>query len=246
MKVDTLTMDTFICEYCQKECKSKNSLIGHKVRCKQNPNAKIWCTRKGKGTGHPAWNKGLTAETDERIKQSKETYFERFANGNYKNYSHPHTNETKELLSRKRSEYLSNAVNAGGFKDVGWYKIKNIKNKEYTVRGLWEYNVALKLNQQNILWERNRYINYISNNIKKTYNPDFYLPITDEYIEVKGFFSEKDKIKMNLVVEQNNNIKIRFMKFEDYKKYINDSIDIFNVPFYKNEKILEKWFTFNK
>ena len=146
----------------------------------------------------------------------------------------------KELLSRKRSEYLSNSVNAGGFKDVGWYKIKNIKNKEYTVRGLWEYNVALKLNQQNILWERNRFINYISNNIKKTYNPDFYLPITDEYIEVKGYFSEKDKIKMNLVVEQNNNIKIRFMKFEDYKKYINDSIEIFNVPFYKNEKILEK------
>ena len=36
-----------------------------------------------------------------------------------------------------------------------------------------------------------------------------------------GYFSEKDKIKMNLVVEQNNNIKIRFMKFEDYKKYIN-------------------------
>jgi hypothetical protein len=36
-----------------------------------------------------------------------------------------------------------------------------------------------------------------------TYTPDFYLPETDTYIEIKGWFREKDKIKMN-------NFKIKY------------------------------------
>ena len=51
MKAPSLTMNTeiLICEFCQKECKSKNSLIAHKVRCKQNPKRKFWNSNKGVG-----------------------------------------------------------------------------------------------------------------------------------------------------------------------------------------------------
>ena len=28
----------FICKYCGKECKNKNSLAQHEIRCKENPN----------------------------------------------------------------------------------------------------------------------------------------------------------------------------------------------------------------
>lgn len=31
-------MDNFICKYCGKECKNKNSLAQHEIRCKMNPN----------------------------------------------------------------------------------------------------------------------------------------------------------------------------------------------------------------
>ena len=31
-------MDDFICKYCGKICKNKNSLVQHEVRCKENPN----------------------------------------------------------------------------------------------------------------------------------------------------------------------------------------------------------------
>lgn len=32
----------FICRYCGKECKHKNSLAQHELRCKQNPNRKVY------------------------------------------------------------------------------------------------------------------------------------------------------------------------------------------------------------
>ena len=153
---------------------------------------KHWNNGVIKGKGHAAWNKGLTKETDQRIAKSAQTYHKNYKEGKIVIPYHPHTKETKEILSKKRSEYLSSAKNAGGFKDIGWYEIDNINKEKYIVRGLWQYNVALKLNQLNILWIRNQYLNYFIDDIKKTYNPDFYLPELNEYIEVKGYFSEKD------------------------------------------------------
>ena len=61
-------MEKFKCEYCQKEYEKQNALNGHKARCKLNPNMKYWRSAPEKGKGHKAWNKGLTKDTDERIK----------------------------------------------------------------------------------------------------------------------------------------------------------------------------------
>lgn len=188
---------------------------------------------KGSFSKYPVWNKGLTKETDERIKKASEKFHEKFINGKIKVKTYHHSKEIKELLSKKRSEYLASAKNAGGFKDVDWYEVKNIKNEEFIVRGLWEYNVALKLNELKILWIRNKYLNYFINDIQKTYNPDFYLPEYDEYIEVKGYFSNKDKIKMDAVLDQNPNVKIYFIQQQNYLDFINDLIELKTIPIYK-------------
>ena len=218
-----------ICPYCKKEFETNLSLGCHKVRCSLNPNKKEWNSWRASS----CWNKGLTKDTDERIKKQGETFHSRVKNGEIKIQGHKHSIETKEILSKKRSEYLASAENAGGFKDVGWYKIKNIKNEEYVVRGLWEYNVALKLNELNILWIRNQYLNYFVDEVKKIYNPDFYLPDSNEYIEVKGYFSDKDKIKMDAVIDQNPNVKIRFMNYKFYSNFINGNILISEIPIYE-------------
>ena len=218
-----------ICPYCKKEFETNLSLGCHKVRCSLNPNKKEWNSWRSTS----CWNKGLTKDTDERIKKQGETFHSRVENGEIKIQGHKHSVETKEILSKKRSEYLASAENAGGFKDVGWYKIKNIKNIEYVVRGLWEYNVALKLNELNILWIRNQYLNYFVDEVKKIYNPDFYLPDSNEYIEVKGYFSDKDKIKMDAVIDQNLNVKIRFMNYKFYSNFINGNILISEIPIYE-------------
>ncbi len=228
-----MSTTNFICEFCKKEFKSKNSVIAHKVRCKLNPNMKFWVSTKGPKKGHPAWNKGLTKETDDRVAKLFQTYRKRYEEGKYTNYSHPHSKETKELLSKMRSDYLASAKNAGGFRDVGWYDVKNIKDEQYTVRGLWEYNVALKLNELKIYWTKNHYLNYFIDDVKKIYNPDFYLPDQNAYIEVKGYFSENDKIKMDAVLDQNPKVKIYFMKYEAYQNFIQGKIILDQTPIYK-------------
>ena len=89
------------------------------------------------------------------------------------------------------------------------------------------------MNELNILWIRNQYLNYFIDGVKKIYNPDFYLPDSNEYIEVKGYFSDKDKIKMDAVIDQNPNVKIRFMKEKEYSNFINGNILISEIPIYE-------------
>lgn len=72
----------FICKYCGKICKNAISLRNHERFCKENPNRQISyfvkynaeCTN-GERT---IWNKGLTKETDERVKKQGITLKERY------------------------------------------------------------------------------------------------------------------------------------------------------------------------
>ena len=59
-----------------------------------------------------------------------------------------------------------------------------------------------------------------------TYNPDFFLPNTNEYIEVKGWFSEKDKIKMKCIKEQYPQISIYFIDKNSYFDFIKGKISL--------------------
>lgn len=170
------------------------------------------------GKGQVIWNKGFTKETsiiiaNAVIKASK----------SLKGKRHFQSKATREKLSEIRSKYLDNC--AAGFQNVKWYKIKNLNGIEYIVRGTWELNVANKLNNENIIWIRNYRLKYIKDGIQKTYNPDFYLPATNEFIEVKGYYSNKDKEKMKLVLEQNN-IKIYFIDQYHYQNYIDGKIKL--------------------
>jgi hypothetical protein len=122
------------------------------------------------------------------------------------------TKQAREKISKARSKYLEEVGN-GGFVNIKWYKIKNIKNEEFIVRGKWELELAKILNNENIYWIRKVYLTYIKNEITKTYCPDFYLPDYNKYIEIKGYFSQIDKEKISLVLEKNNiDLQIIFKK----------------------------------
>ena len=71
------------CKYCGKECKNKNSLAQHEIRCKENPNKIISpiCRK-----GHKSWNKGLTKETDERVKRNGESISNGYKTGKITNW----------------------------------------------------------------------------------------------------------------------------------------------------------------
>lgn len=94
-KVDHEGLD---CKFCGKTCKNKNSLSNHERLCRSNPD-KQDCMLPVK----TVWNKGLTADTDDRVKQhglgrrGKDSTFK----GKH------HSEETKQKLREARLKYLS-------------------------------------------------------------------------------------------------------------------------------------------
>jgi hypothetical protein len=76
------------------------------------------------------------------------------------------------------------------------------------------------------VWSKNKWITYQdSDGVVHRYNPDFYIPDMNVYVEVKGYYSEKDQRKMKCVLEQNKDVKIYFIGIKQYKPFINGKLD---------------------
>lgn len=187
----------FICKYCGKSCKNRNSLAQHEVRCKYNENRKpsYFATHTFK-----AWNKGLTKDTDERLKKAGVSISKALSGRE----GHKHTEAEKEHL---RECALKNGL--GGF---------NMRKKGIYYNGIkldssYEVMLAEILDENNVKWVRCGRIKYEYDGITHFYTPDFYLPDYNLYLDPKNDFlanninprlgySDPDKIKA--VCEQNN------------------------------------------
>lgn len=134
------------------------------------------------------------------------------------------SDKTKEKISKSVSDFLSSNKYIDTYHKVKWYKVKNINNEEYVVRGMWEVNVSKRLNDIGILWTKSKPIPYVKDNIIHNYTPDFFIPSKDIYIEVKGLFPERDRIKMKLVHDQHPELKIYFIH-NQYYQFINGKVD---------------------
>lgn len=161
---------------------------------------KLHKNRKGK----PAWNKGLTSDTDIRIKNKVNTLRSRINNGEIKYSGTPHTEEFKK---KARENAIKN--NLGGVR-----KSKKILYNGYYLGSTYEYRLAIDLDKNNIKWVvPNRFEYKDLNGRIRFYTPDFYLPEYDIYLDPKNSylinninpvlgFKDSDKIKW--VCEQNN------------------------------------------
>lgn len=114
--------------------------------------------------------------------------------------------EARQKLSKRMSEN-----NPGG--KSKWFEISGKK-----VQGTWERDLALYFDKHNIKWNRCTSIPYIIDGITRHYTPDFYLPETDIFVEVKGYWWGNDKIKMQLVIEQHNDKSFRIIEGGEFKK----------------------------
>lgn len=93
------------CSYCNKECKNNNAKAQHERFCKLNPNHIVmnWHAT-GVKVSHQAWNKGLTKETDERVKQYGETYTKNNSGENSVWFGRKHSEESKAKISATQKE----------------------------------------------------------------------------------------------------------------------------------------------
>lgn len=158
------------------------------------------------------WNKGLTKETDERIRKSIETHKQHVADGTVVYKGIKLTEEQK----KKHSEIMKQAV----LEHKDSYSSSNVcgrvKIQEYNgmkFHGKWEVEVAKWLDRNNIKFFRDEItpFEYFWNGNTHLYFPDFYLPDFDIYIEVKGYETERDRCKWKsvkrLVVFKKNEIE---------------------------------------
>lgn len=171
------------CIYCGKECKNKNSLAQHECRCKANPKHYLIPDTAFGGISHRApWNKGLTKDTDERVKKNTDNVIKHIQTyGSWWQGKH-HTDETKHKLA------MIQAGNTNGNRSKkGYYK------------GIWcgsSYELAYLIYclEHNIGIERcTEYFEYVYKNTKHLYFPDFIVDNT--IIEIKGYHTELVDIK---------------------------------------------------
>lgn len=205
------------CQFCGKECKNRNSLCNHERLCRDNPDRQLTKYEKYgpiegfNHKGRPAWNKGLTKETDERVRKISDTYRKHYKEG----LITPSTGRGKtEETEIGRREKLSKKAKQTEF----WkYKRKHIvEYNGYKFDSSYEVEVAKSLDENNIRWEKPKSFIYHFNDAEHTYTADFYLPDFDVYLDPKNDFlieninpgtgyRDVDKIKQ---VELENNIKI--------------------------------------
>ena len=86
--------------------------------------------------------------------------------------------------------------------------IPRIKYENIWMRSSWETAYAKYLDSKNIKWEYEEKRFYFED---CSYLPDFYLPETDEYIEIKGWWRDKDKRKFYLFKENYPDINIKLL-----------------------------------
>ena len=176
--------------------------------CKLNPNRQeSYFSKLNAERG--AWNKGLTKETDERVKKYGNTFSERYkgTEEGKRIMSHPHTEEYKHKMRE-----IAIRRHLGG-----WHTSKTIKYGDKTLDSSYELEVAKSLDENQIEWIRpSHLIWHDDTGIEHRYYPDFYLPKFNVYLDPKNDFlinnaterfgiTDVEKIKK---VSEQNDVKI--------------------------------------
>lgn len=245
-----LDHDDLFCKFCGKECKNKNSLVQHEIRCKENPGRKLTAYElyPEKYIGKfiktdTSWNKGLTKETDERVKQSGLNLHNNILSGKTKVYGHKHSEETKKKISYKRTLYLKNNPDKHPWKNDSKFKSKPCEDlKEYLSSVGFIENIDW-IAEAKVVEHRNFSIDICFPSIKlclEVNGNQHYKPAT---LELKDYYLEREKIikecgwkiiQIHYLNVYNNQYLLRLV---DYIKNLSNTEDcnfLFN-----NEKLLD-------
>ena len=84
------------------------------------------------------------------------------------------------------------------------------------MRSTWEFIFDLFLDLNNIKWE---YEPETFNFGEITYTPDFYLPEFDSYIEIKGWLTDKGKLKIDTFKNKRKDLKLILLRQKELKEF---------------------------
>lgn len=216
-KIDDIN---YKCPYCDKIF-NKYGISTHIWRNHTEEGKKFNPNNKFSINGRIIWNKGLTKETDERVKKNGETIKNRIKSGEIIPHmiGKHHTEKTKKIISEKLSKN-----NKGG--RCKWYTFIKKNGDEIKLQGTWEVRFAKVLEIIDENWIKlgigNKDHSYIwidDENVKHYYTPDFYSPKLNKYFEIKGYWWGDDKNKMKKVISQHKDIKIDIIMKKELIEY---------------------------
>jgi len=210
--------DIYICE-CGKEFIKSQSLNSHFSHCLIHRKGE---PEKPRG-GNKNWSKGLTKETDKRVKSQNDSWKASVIAGTYVPtfLNKHHTLETKQQMSKSASETNNGYVKTRYYEIFCPHDNKNVK-----VQGTWELKYAEYLNKNKINWARPKtriLYTLFDGDYSHSYFADFYLPESDTFIEIKGHWWKSkdgrvdDKRKMKCVLEQNQDKNIIILTLSELK-----------------------------
>lgn len=185
------------CVLCHTTIERKQLTNHHNSkRCKSvfQPEIKV-----DKRKNRPAWNRGLTKNSDERLANVANKIRDLHSLGVYDcaksskigKPGKPHTAESKTKLSALALEnkYQRKSKRSHEFVD----KLGRV----FIFDSSWEDALAIRLDELNLEWTRPSPIKYTIDGKSRNYFPDFYLPDYDLYLDPKNSYCcEQQKEKL--------------------------------------------------
>lgn len=206
------------CKFCSKECKNSNSHRNHERLCKQNPNKQTTFLETNKDLIKQMKHQGVIKFTNQFTKAKElglpvpivsSATRQKLSQANKKKSA-----ESRKQQAAKSSETIKQKV-AEGTWHTSLARKMHYSYKGIDLHGKWELKYAMWLDTQNITWERcKNQFNYIFNDKERKYTPDFYLPESQCYVEIKGYETEKDKAKWS---QFPSHLTLKVLKQKDLK-----------------------------
>lgn len=180
--------DTYICVFCQQERKNANSLRNHSRLCKQNPERQNSPFLEYNSKRKPSNQFIKARELGLPIPIRSEETRRKLSIASRKN---THSVETRAKIS----DSIRSKVMAGEW-HTSLAKSMHYNFNGIDLHGRWELNFVIFLETHNIRWIRcKERFAYQIDEIQRMYTPDFFLPDSNQYIEIKGYETEKDRAK---------------------------------------------------
>ncbi len=203
-----------ICKHCKKEIeqgdKANNYMANHSRWCESNPKRKDGSYSK-KGDKNPmfgknAWNKGLTKETNDILKNRGESLSKKYISGKLipANKGKIKTDKEKEV---DRQAALKSNHQRVCKKTVNYTCLDGSIVK---LDSSWEVKLAKLFDKEKIIWERPNPLKWLDKDgVLHNYFPDFFLPDFNVYLDPKNDWVIKtQEEKLKCLEEQYDNIFI--------------------------------------
>jgi len=176
------------CKFCNKECKSSNSLTQHSIRCRLNPSAiKVVPTSGNTGNRHSLETKKRISEKTLQQHAAGRCVYRSKGNGTFNGKSHTADTVIKISNSMKGNRN----ANHRGDRQSYYNGIR--------MDSSWEVLTATYFDANGINWKYNEKGFKLSDG--RYYYPDFFIYENDVFqklVEVKGYFREANRVKFEM------------------------------------------------